>query len=168
MKALNEKRAIVKAINEKLDKLDKEQKALEAKAQALNDEVEDCNKKLVRAEKMIGGLAGEKERWTRIVGELTIQQQYVIGDSLVASGSISYCGGFTAVYRELLEKEWREKIAEQDIPLTENITMSKVLGDEVTIRMWGIAGLPSDKLSVENGIIMFKSRRWPLMIGPQT
>jgi dynein heavy chain len=46
--------------------------------------------------------------------------------------------------------------------------MSKVLGDEVTIRMWGIAGLPSDKLSIENGIIMFKSRRWPLMIDPQT
>jgi len=46
--------------------------------------------------------------------------------------------------------------------------MSKVLGDDVTIRLWGVAGLPSDKLSVENGIIMFKSRRWPLMIDPQT
>lgn len=46
--------------------------------------------------------------------------------------------------------------------------MSKVLGDDVTIRQWGVAGLPSDKLSVENGIIMFQSRRWPLMIDPQT
>lgn len=46
--------------------------------------------------------------------------------------------------------------------------MSKVLGDPVTIGSWGVAGLPSDKLSVENGIIMFKSRRWPLMIDPQT
>jgi dynein heavy chain len=46
--------------------------------------------------------------------------------------------------------------------------MSKVLGNDVTIRQWGICGLPSDKLSVENGIIMFKSRRWPLMIDPQT
>lgn len=46
--------------------------------------------------------------------------------------------------------------------------MSKILGDDVTIRLWGVAGLPSDKLSVENGIIMFKSRRWPLMIDPQT
>lgn len=73
MKNLNEKRAVVKAINEKLAKLDAEQKALEAKAKALNEEVEECGKKLVRAEKMIGGLAGEKERWTRIVGELTIQ-----------------------------------------------------------------------------------------------
>jgi len=31
-----------------------------------------------------------------------------------------------------------------------------------------VAGLPSDNLSVENGIIMFGSRRWPLMIDPQT
>ena len=119
------------------------------------DEVDDCNKKLVRAEKMIGGLAGEKERWTRIVGELTTQQEYVVGDSLIASGSISYCGGFTALYRELLEKEWREAIKLNNLKATENITMSKVLGEEVVIRMWGIAGLPSDKLSIENGIIMF-------------
>ena len=46
--------------------------------------------------------------------------------------------------------------------------MSKVMGDDVTIRQWGVAGLPSDKLSIENGIIMFQSRRWPLMIDPQT
>ena len=36
------------------------------------------------------------------------------------------------------------------------------------IRTWAVAGLPSDNLSVENGIIMFGSRRWPLMIDPQT
>ena len=115
---------------------------------------------------MIGGLAGEKERWTNIVAELTIQAEYVTGDSLVASGALSYSGSFTSVYREALEESWRKAIKEQGIKVTENITMSKVLGDEVTIRQWGIAGLPSDKLSVENGIIMFKSRRWPLMIDP--
>merc|ERR1719446_1694581 len=57
---------------------------------------------------------------------------------------------------------------ELGIKFTPEVTMSKVLGDDVTIRQWGVAGLPSDKLSIENGIIMFKSRRWPLMIDPQT
>jgi dynein heavy chain len=57
---------------------------------------------------------------------------------------------------------------EYGIKYTQDVTMSKVLGDDVTIRQWGVAGLPSDKLSIENGIIMFKSRRWPLMIDPQT
>jgi dynein heavy chain len=46
--------------------------------------------------------------------------------------------------------------------------MAKVLGNDVKLRQWAVAGLPSDNLSIENGIIMFGSRRWPLMIDPQT
>ena len=72
MKNLNEKRAKVRAIDEKLAKLTAEQNALEAKSKALNDEIDDCGKKLVRAEKMINGLAGEKARWTQTVADLTI------------------------------------------------------------------------------------------------
>jgi len=117
---------------------------------------------------MIGGLSGEKDRWTQIVGELTIKLGLVIGDSLVSAGAVSYSGSFTSVYREDLEQIWRDALEDNQIAFSENVTMSKVLGNDVTIRMWGIAGLPSDKLSVENGIIMFKSRRWPLMIDPQT
>ena len=39
--------------------------------------------------------------------------------------------------------------------------------DPVTIKTWTMAQLPSDNLSIENAIIIFKSRRWPLMIDPQ-
>lgn len=35
------------------------------------------------------------------------------------------------------------------------------------VRAWTIAGLPTDNVSVENGIIVSKARRWPLMIDPQ-
>jgi dynein heavy chain len=35
------------------------------------------------------------------------------------------------------------------------------------VRAWTIAGLPTDTVSVENAIIISKSRRWPLMIDPQ-
>ena len=35
------------------------------------------------------------------------------------------------------------------------------------MREWNLAGLPSDATSVENGIIVSKARRWPLMIDPQ-
>ena len=41
------------------------------------------------------------------------------------------------------------------------------LADPIKIRAWNIAGLPSDSLSTENGIIMNKARRWPLFIDPQ-
>ena len=35
------------------------------------------------------------------------------------------------------------------------------------IRSWQIAGLPKDNLSVENGVVVQYSRRWPLFIDPQ-
>lgn len=35
------------------------------------------------------------------------------------------------------------------------------------MRQWNIDGLPTDGFSVDNGIIVFNARRWPLMIDPQ-
>ena len=37
---------------------------------SLQSEIEDCGKKLIRAEKMISGLEGEKVRWTETVKRL--------------------------------------------------------------------------------------------------
>lgn len=41
------------------------------------------------------------------------------------------------------------------------------MADAVKIRAWTIFGLPTDGLSIENAIILSKSRRWPLLIDPQ-
>lgn len=53
---------------------------------------------------------------------------------MVAASAISYSGSFTSVYREELEQIWRDALTENDIKHTKNITMSKVLGNDVTIR----------------------------------
>ena len=123
---------------------------------------------MVRATKMIDGLAGEKSRWTETVANLKEAKKYIVGNSLIASGMLCYAGPFISIFREKMEEEWRESCKELYIECTEKITMKAVLGKDVTIRQWAVAGLPSDNLSIENGIIMFGSRRWPLMIDPQT
>lgn len=46
--------------------------------------------------------------------------------------------------------------------------MKAILEDPVTSQLWNAASLPNDNLSIENGIVMFESRRWPLMIDPQS
>jgi dynein heavy chain len=117
---------------------------------------------------MIGGLEGEKVRWTDTVKMLGEKASLLVGDCLVAAGMVSYAGPFTSSYRNELEDEWRQNIKRLGIKNTQNISMRAVLGDDVTIRIWSVAGLPNDNLSIENGIILFKSRRWPLMIDPQT
>jgi dynein heavy chain len=41
------------------------------------------------------------------------------------------------------------------------------MGDPVQIRSWGIAQLPTDQVSTENGILATKAERYPLCIDPQ-
>lgn len=90
----------------------------------------------------------------------------MIGNCLVAAGMVAYAGPFTAQFRLELESQWRDRIKELKIDYMEGITMKYLLEDPVKIKIWTAASLPNDNLSIENAIIMFKSRRWPLMIDP--
>lgn len=55
----------------------------------------------------------------------------------------------------------------RDIPCSSVFSLNQTLGEPVKVRAWNIAGLPVDNFSIDNGIIVYNSRRWPLMIDPQ-
>lgn len=65
----------------------------------LESEVDLCTKKLERAEKLIGGLGGEKARWTDSALSLAEEYKNLTGDMLISAGVISYLGAFTMAYR---------------------------------------------------------------------
>lgn len=48
-----------------------------------------------------------------------------------------------------------------------NFNFINFLSDPTTIREWNIQGLPADNFSTENGIIVTRGQRWPLVIDPQ-
>jgi dynein heavy chain, axonemal len=167
MKKLDAKRAELKQYIEKLDKLNDQFENMQMKKKELEENIRQVEQKLIRAEKLIGGLGGEKDRWTenaRVLGDLYIK---ITGDVLIGAGVVSYLGAFTVDYRNKCIKDWNDLCKSMNVHCSDKFSLSDILGDAVKIREWQIAGLPVDSFSVDNGIIVQNSRRWPLCIDPQ-
>ncbi|KAF5294393.1 hypothetical protein FQR65_LT10758 [Abscondita terminalis] len=167
METLNVKRAQLKEVTDKLQALNDEFAAETKKKKELEDSIELCSQKLVRAEQLIGGLGGEKTRWSETAVYLGGLLSNVIGDVLLSAGLVAYLGPFTVDYRTRLVNEWAVVAKEIGIPCADKFSLVATLGEAVVVRAWNIAGLPVDNFSIENGIIATKARRWPLMIDPQ-
>ena len=60
----------------------------------------------LRAEQLIGGLGGEKDRWKSSAFNLGEQFRDLTGDILIASASVAYLGVFTASYRAEQVTSW--------------------------------------------------------------
>ena len=60
-----------------------------------------CEKKLERAEQLLGGLGGEKARWISQAAQLGERYVALIGDVLVSSGIVAYLGAFTRPFRNV-------------------------------------------------------------------
>ena len=150
-----------------VERLDAEYKKTMEEQQKLSKQVKTAKEKLKRAEQLISLLSGEQKRWTQNVEDLKKQVTNLAGDSLMAAASICYNGPFIYSYRVALENDWRNKIEELGIVHTEEITMKTLLENPIEVNEWKLNGLPNDNLSIENGIIIKNTRRWPLMIDPQ-
>lgn len=90
----------------------------------------------------------------------------LIGDIYISASCVAYYGPFTGVYRQELVDLWVEKANELEIPSSEKFALDQILGDPVTIRNWNAKGLPSDTVSINNGILVFNSKSVPLLIDP--
>ncbi|MGH0118801.1 UNVERIFIED_CONTAM: hypothetical protein FKN15_062263 [Acipenser sinensis] len=167
MEKLKIKRAELKEVEDRLQALNDEFEIMNNKKMYLENNIELCSQKLVRAEKLIGGLGGEKDRWIEAARLLGIKYTNLTGDVLLSSGMVAYLGAFTVDYRLECQKQWHILCKQRKVPCSDEFTLSNTLGDPVKIRAWQIAGLPVDSFSIDNGIIVSNSRRWPLMIDPQ-
>ncbi|CAL8240697.1 unnamed protein product [Merluccius merluccius] len=167
MESLGKKQAALKEVQDKLAKLQQTLEANKDKKAELENQVDLCSKKLERAEQLIGGLGGEKSRWSETALNLGELYDNLTGDVLISSAIVAYLGAFTSSYRQCQTEEWMALCKSRQIPCSPAMSLMNSLGEPVRIRAWTIAGLPSDNFSIDNGIIISNARRWPLMIDPQ-
>ncbi|XP_013163033.1 PREDICTED: dynein heavy chain 12, axonemal [Papilio xuthus] len=167
MAILEEKKATVARLEARLAELNEALEEANIKKKALEDEVQLCIDKLYRAEKLIGGLGGEKVRWTAAAANLQTLFDNLAGDILVSCGIIAYLAPFTLPVRLKVTDEWRKLIIDLDMPHSPTYLLKDVLGSDIKIQNWCIAGLPRDSFSVDNGVILDNSMRWSLLVDPQ-
>ncbi|CAB1114177.1 unnamed protein product [Ectocarpus sp. CCAP 1310/34] len=134
---------------------------------ALMEESQMLQDKLERADKLVNGLAGEFVRWQASIGTFEVMIERLIGDSLIAAAFLSYAGTFDTVYRNGLVSGWMRDVDAQELPSTEGFSFTAFLAKPTDVRAWNIQGLPKDEFSTENGVMVTRGSRWPLMIDPQ-
>jgi len=131
-------------------------------------EAEKCASKLDLANRLVNALASENVRWAKGIEDLTKGLDVLVGDVLLASAFVSYVGCFTKKYRdELISKQWVPYLIKGNVQLSPNPDPLSILVDEATTALWCSEGLPSDRVSLENGAVCTICERWPLVIDPQ-
>lgn len=168
IKILMEKKEMAAQLAEKVAKLMTELEEANIARQNVEDEAERCQTKLTRAEELIGGLGGEKQRWTDAAEYLQGLYSNLPGDILISCGIIAYLSPFNAQYRDKFSTKWHQLCLQFEIPCSEVFHFADVLGSGITIQQWNLFGLPRDTFSAENGVIMENSSRYSLFIDPQT
>ena len=78
----------------------------------LEENAYECETRLERARKLIGGVEGECARLGDTIAMLTRNIEHVVGDLAITTGAIAYDGPFSPPYRKKLNIEWLEKIIE--------------------------------------------------------
>ncbi|MCO5578649.1 hypothetical protein L7F22_032493 [Adiantum nelumboides] len=166
--ALQEARNKLEEVRKKVQTLkDKYDRSLASK-EALQKESDDLELKLQRAEKLISGLAGEKSRWEVSITTFQEEIKRLPGDCLVAAACLSYAGPFASEYREdLIKGIWVPEVLKAEIPSSPGFGFSTFLANAGDVRDWNLQGLPADSFSTENGVLVTRSNRWPLMVDPQ-
>ncbi|KAG2382028.1 hypothetical protein C9374_005820 [Naegleria lovaniensis] len=133
----------------------------------LMEKKQNMEAKLIAANKLIEGLGSERERWAQQIHDLSEKKNRLIGDCLICSAFLSYTGAFTVDFRKEMIQEWLNEVKETNIPITFPFDIEDILTDDVQKSQWAYEGLPSDKISTQNGILTTHASRFPICIDPQ-
>jgi dynein heavy chain len=88
--------------------------------------------------------------------------------SLISAAAINYLGAMTEDYRKTLINDWKSYCnKELGLLVIDSFDLTKDVVSQNVVRSWVNQKLPDDQYSIENGVFLKYSIRWPLLIDPQ-
>ena len=167
-KALAGAEARLAACQARLDELQAMFDTQMAEKRRIEDGAMALQRKMVMASQLIGGLAGERVRWTEDSNNFSDTKRRLVGDCAAACAFICYTGPFNQEFRRyLVEEKCVNDCQMRGVPITVGLDIISFMVDIGTIGDWNMQGLPADQLSIQNGILVTRSSRFPFMIDPQ-
>ena len=150
----------LKQLDEQVTSLKTKFSETTAEAESLKLALQKTTEILAAAQSLLGKLSGEQIRWQEQVGELTSSLSKLPQSALLASAFVAYLGGQPEDIRRRKLGEWKKKCQVQDFNLLQ------FMSSESELLKWKAEGLPSDDLSLQNGLIIENSVQIPLIIDP--
>jgi dynein heavy chain len=168
MRALREAEEKLSACNARLKELKDAFDTQMAAKQRIEDNANALQRKMEQASRLINGLSGERVRWTEDSNNFAEMKRRLVGDCAVACAFISYCGPFNQDFRKyMIESKFVGDARAQNVPVSADLDVISLLVDVGTVGDWNLQGLPTDPLSIQNGILVTQASRYPLLIDPQ-
>ena len=174
MDALAVKQAQLKEVEDKLTVLEETFEKQNNEKIRLEQAMELTKARLMRAEQLTGALSDERERWIVQSAALKEQLKLVPGDVFLATCAIAYLGVFNLKYRTELLEFWHGLLVAYNVrcspieTILQNGIFPLVSSDDVLLESWRSQGLPSDLTSTDNAVMITTTRRFPLILDPQS
>ncbi|CAM9708915.1 unnamed protein product, partial [Ectocarpus fasciculatus] len=167
-KELEEAESKLQNCQDVLTKLQTKFETQMAKKRAIEENAARTRSRMEQATALIVGLGGERTRWTEDSRKFADTKRRLVGDVALSCAFVGYCGPFNQEFRDhLVKTRFSDDLVTRGIPLTKGLDLTSFLVDMGTIGDWNLDGLPTDPLSIQNGILVTRSSRYPLLIDPQ-
>lgn len=150
-----------------LEALRRERDENNARREKLEQQAQQTEIHLKRANDLVNGLAGERTRWEESIKNFDQLLKWIPGDCFLAAAFLVYCGPLPSDYRLQLMGKWKKHIRSIKLPVNPDFTPTKFLAEAVDVQAWHICGLALDDFSEDNATLVINGERWPLCIDPQ-
>ena len=153
-------------IDEKVAALKADFSAKTREAETLRAGLETAQATLEGAQRLLGQLGGEQGRWQEQADFLQGQISTLPCFMLLCAGFVVYLSKSSETVREEMLNNWVELVS--NIAKVEDFSLRKMLSTESGLLVWKSWGLPADKLSQENSIVVSNlgAEKVPFVIDP--